>query len=177
MDIEKTVAMVLFVLVHVLTVATIISMLVFMAHVVRSGDDAVERLLRIAAFAAGLLLYLGGRAYGISIPSLMESSLRMAGSLAITLFGILMPMLSGILTALFCIHMMKSDSDIAARGLVLFSSLMSTMFADTYAVLATQVSPDRLRLALPNITFVLGVILYSIFRYKRPSPMPRQVTG
>ncbi|NLS80065.1 MAG: hypothetical protein GXY76_22725 [Chloroflexi bacterium] len=165
-SIERIVSLILFGLIHVLAVSSIIGMVIFIVGVITGEDDGVERLLRAAAAAAGLLIYLGGRAYGLSIPDLMASALEVTKPLIKDLVSIVAPLASGSFVAFFCIQTMKRDSDIGARGIVLFSALVFTMFSDTYAVLASQATPNNLALALPNITFVLGVILYSIFSYK-----------
>jgi hypothetical protein len=62
---------------------------------------------------------------------------------------------------------MKKDDDIATRGLVLFSALIFTMFADSYAASVNGLSSESIRLLLPNATFVIGIIVYSVFTYKR----------
>jgi hypothetical protein len=41
------------------------------------------------------------------------------------------------------------------------------MFADTYAALASLARSGTLALILPNITFVIGVILYAIIGYDK----------
>jgi hypothetical protein len=164
---EEILALILFVLIHLFVVASIIGMIIFIVRVILDGHYAMERLLRVAAAAAGLLIYLGARAYGISVPELMYSSLKITEPLMKGLVGVVAPLASGTFVAWFCLRMMQSHGDIAARGLLLFSSLVFAMFADTYAALAAQATPESLNLALPNITFVLGVILFLIFRYKR----------
>ena len=164
---ENFIAYILWILVHLLVLTALVAMVVFMMQVIKEQNNALERLLRMAAFAAGLLAYLGGRAYGISIPEMMTAALSITKPLTLGFWGVIVPSISGTLVAWFCIHLMRDSSDVAARGLVLFSSFVFTMFTDTYGAIATQVTPSSTRLAPPNITFVLGVILYTIFKYKR----------
>jgi hypothetical protein len=135
----------------------------FIKGVIFDGNDSSERLTRISALVAGLLIYLVGRAFDISIPDLMASSLEQAHPVIEALLGFVVPFITGSFVSWFCIQMMRSSSEIASRGLILFSTLMFTMFVDTYATLALKANPGDLKFALPNITFVLGIILIRIF--------------
>jgi hypothetical protein len=56
---------------------------------------------------------------------------------------------------------MKKDDDIATRVFIFFGTLVIAMFGDAYAT----TTEDKSRL-LPNISFVLSVIMYAILRYK-----------
>lgn len=163
---ETVMSLLLVVLVHLLVIASIGAMLFFLRYVILKNPDAVERLLRVAAFGAGLLAYVGAKALGISIPELMASSLAVAAPLSIGFLGVVFPALAGTFVAWFCLRLMHKDDNVAARGLVLFSAFFFTMFADTYAQMAPQATSTSADLVLPNITFVLGVVLYTIFKYK-----------
>lgn len=163
---ENVMSFLLVVLVHLLVIASICAMLFFLRYVILKNPDAVERLLRVAAFGAGLLAYVGAKALGISIPELMASSLAVAAPLSIGFLGVVFPALAGTFVAWFCLRLMHKDDNVAARGLVLFSAFFFTMFADTYAQMAPQATSTSADLVLPNITFVLGVVLYTIFKYK-----------
>lgn len=164
---EKVMSLLLFGLVHLLVIAAIGAMLVFLWSVVVNNPDVIERLLRVAAFGAGLLAYVGAKALGVSIPELMASALAVVKPLSFGFLGVVFPGLAGTFVAWFCLRLMKKDDNVAARGLVLFSAFFFTMFADTYANLAPQTaSSTSVDLMLPNITFVLGVVLYTIFKYK-----------
>lgn len=163
---EAVMSLLLFVLVQVLVVAAIGAMIVFLYKVIINDPDVIERLLRVAAFGAGLLVYVGAKALGISIPELMISALAVAKPVSFGFLGVVFPALAGTFVAWFCLRLMRKDDDVAARGLVLFSAFFFTMFADTYANMATQATSTNVDLVLPNITFVLGVVLYTIFNYK-----------
>lgn len=164
---ENVMSLLLFGLVHLLVIAAIGAMLCFLWYVVINNPDVIERLLRVAAFGAGLLAYVGAKALGISIPELMASALAVVKPLSFSFLGVVFPGLAGTFVAWFCLRLMKKDDNVAARGLVLFSAFFFTMFADTYANLAPQTaSSTSVDLVLPNITFVLGIVLYTIFKYK-----------
>lgn len=163
---ENVMSLLLVVLVHLLVIASICAMLFFLRYVILKNPDSVERLLRVAAFGSGLLAYVGAKALGVSIPELMASSLAVAAPLSVGFLGVVFPALAGTFVAWFCLRLMHKDDNVAARGLVLFSAFFFTMFADTYAQMAPQATSTSADLVLPNITFVLGVVLYTIFKYK-----------
>lgn len=164
---ETVMSILLFVLVNLLVLAALCAMLFFLRYVILEKSDAVERLIRVAAFGAGLLTYVGAKTMGMSIPELMASALAVAAPLSFGFLGIVFPALAGTAVAWFCLRLMKKDDDVAARVMVLFSAFFFTMFADTYASMATQaVTSTSVDLILPNITFVLGVVFYVILNYK-----------
>ncbi len=164
---EVAMSFLLFVLVNLLVIAALGAMLFFLRYVILDNPDSIERLLRVAAFGAGLLTYVGAKALGVSIPELMASALAVAAPLSFGFLGVVFPALAGTFVAWFCLRLMQKDDNVAARGLVLFSAFFFTMFADTYASMATQaVTSTSVDLILPNITFVLGVVFYTIFKYQ-----------
>lgn len=167
LTVDTVMAYLLFGLVQFLVLAAIGVMIFFLYSVITRGSDPVEKLLRVAAFGAGLLVYVGAQALGMSIPELMGSALSVADPLGFSFLDIVFPGLAGTFVAWFCLRLMRKDDDVAARGLVLFSAFVFTMFADTYVNLAPQaVTSTSVNLMIPNITFVLGVVLYTIFKYK-----------
>lgn len=153
---------------HVLVLAAIVGMAVFLVHVIKDDHDVTERLLRVVAFAAGLLSYLAAKAYGVAIPTLIASALDVTKPLTLGFFGAVIPSMAGTFVAWFCLRLMKNDHDVGKRGLVLFASFIFTMFSDSYTALATKITPEQTGFGLPNMTFVLGIVLYIIFKYKRP---------
>jgi hypothetical protein len=157
-------------LVHLLVLASVVGMIYFLFYVITLNPTPVERLLRVAAFAAGLLIYVGAKALGITIPKLMASAIAVTNPATVGFFGVLVPGLSGTIVAWFCLRLMRQDTDVAARGLVLFATFVFTMFADSYAMMAREATTAAMALVLPNITFVIGVILYTIFKYKPDKP-------
>lgn len=164
---ENVMSLLLFGLVLLLVLAALCAMLVFLWHVILDNPDVIERLLRVAAFGAGLLVYVGAKALGISIPELMASALAVARPLSFGFLGVVFPALTGTFVAWSCLRLMRQDRNVAARGLILFSAFFFTMFSDTFAKLAPQAATSTsVDLMLPNITFVLGVVLYTIFKYK-----------
>ena len=158
---------VLLVLVHVLVIATIILMIVVVINILRRETDSLERLLLSASVAAGFLAYTASRALGISIPTLMSSSLATSSPFGIAALGVVFPSAAGTFVAWFCLRMIKKHLDIATRGALLLTTFIITMFCDVYAALAGEIGVTNGRYALPNITFVLGIVVYTIFTYRR----------
>ena len=156
------------VLVHALVIATILLIVHVCWSMVRSETEPLERLLLIASIAAGFLAYAAARALGLSIPALMASSFQTSSPFGIAALGVTFPSLAGVFVAWFCIRMMKRDHDVARRAALLLSVFIVTMFADMYVALAKDIGLTNPKLALPNVTFVLGMVLYIIFTFKRP---------
>lgn len=92
---ETTIASILFYLIHGLIIAGIAGMIILIVCVVFSGAGGLEKLLRTAAFATALLIYLSGRVYGVSIPDLMKSVLEVGDPKTIALYGVALPSVSG----------------------------------------------------------------------------------
>lgn len=168
-DMESMMATLFCAFTHVLVVAAIVGMGVFIFHVIKDENVAIERLLRVVALAAGLLTYLAGKAYGIAIPALMANALDITKPFTLGIWGAVVPSMAGTFVAWFCLHLMKKNDDVGKRGLVLFTSFIITMFADSYSAIAAKLTPSQTALGLPNMTFVLGIILYLVFKYERPS--------
>lgn len=164
---ETAMSLLLFVLVNLLVLAALGATLVFLRSVILDNPNAVEKLIRVAAFGAGLLTYIGAKTMGISIPELMTSALAVSAPLSFGFVSVVFPALAGTVVAWACLRLMKKDDNVAARVMVLFSAFFFTMFADTYASMATQAATSTsLDLMLPNITFVLGVVFYVILNFK-----------
>lgn len=170
LTVETAMALLLFVLVNLLVLAALGATLVFLKNVILSNPDSIEKLLRGAAFGSGLLIYVASKAMGMSIPELMGSALAVAAPLSFGFLGVVFPAVIGTFVAWYCLRLINQDDNKAARILVLFSAFFFTMFADTYASMATQAATSTsVDLILPNITFVLSVVLYTIFKYESKS--------
>lgn len=175
--VETVMSLLLYVLVNLLVLAALGATLVFVRSVILANPNVVEKLIRVAAFGAGLLTYVGARTMGMSIPELMASALAVAAPLSFGFLGVVFPALAGTVVAGICLRLMKKDDDVAARVMVLFSAFFFTMFADTYANMAAQAwTSTSVDLILPNITFVLGVVFYVILNWK-PEETKRERPG
>jgi len=164
---DQVMSLILCIVVHLLVILSVAGMAYFVFYLVKDEDDVTERLLRSAAAGAGLLAYTAAKAYGLSLPATLSSSLEVTRPLSIGLWGGLLPSMGGTFVSWFALRLMHKDDDVGKRGLVLFTTFVFTMFADSYATLAGEMKPNAFQFALPNISFVLGCVIYLLFCYKR----------
>jgi hypothetical protein len=112
--------------------------------------------------------------------------------LKVGLYEAVIPLTAGASVAWFCLRMIRTSSDIGARAIILVAVLMLTMFADVYAVFAAPLVRDAARsslditfvferneglsaqFALPNLAFVIGLLLFILFRYDKASHKNRE---
>lgn len=152
---------------HVLLIG---SMAFFILAIVADalGDpDRRERVLRIAALAAGALVVLGAQAAGVGYASFTVGALassRGPSALA-AVAAALVPALAGSGLGFFLVRTYKRSTRIGARVLGFIGMLAATAFISIYAQ-ATQTRGVMLgAAALPNASFVVGVILTIIFTF------------
>jgi Ca2+/Na+ antiporter len=113
--------------VHLVVIAAIIGMACYLWYAIRDVEvveeqdryhtkrvDYPEIVLRVVALAAGLILFLVGKVYGLSIPDLMASYLNVRNTFTQTVLTAV-PAATGVSVAWACVRMMQSDSDIGKR--------------------------------------------------------------
>lgn len=128
-----------------------------------------EKLMRSLAAAAGLLIYVGSKSLGVSIPGLMFESLETTVPISVGLLGVAIPSMGGLLIAWYVVRFLNSADAVrnvvGMRVLSLVMTFVFFLYCDSYvATYGKEKSPELVYL-LPNLTFVLSVLLYSIFKY------------
>jgi hypothetical protein len=164
---EKYMSLVLAIVIHLLVVVSIIFMTIFVFRSVFDARDSTEQLIRAGSVGTGLLTYCAARAYGFSVPDLLASAITTVGPVQFGIVGAVVPAATGAFVAGICIRMMNKNETVGRRATLLISTFMFTMFADVYATLAGDISGNAGRYGLPNAAFVLGLMLWTIFRYSR----------
>jgi hypothetical protein len=161
-------------LIHaVLVAAALCQLLLIGAVIARFNRSTQETIMRSSAAVAGVLLYLGAKALGLSIPAFLLEALTQSGAYLTGLAGALAPAAVGFLVAWYVTGYFNSRNErknlIGMRVLALVMAVVFFLFVDTY-VAAYGVAHDAgFRLLLPNLTFTLAVLLYAVFRYH---PLP-----
>jgi len=158
---------VLLLLVHLLIIGTILLLIGVAVGVVVDETSSLERIILSSSLSAGFLAYTAARALGISIPSLLAQSLATSNPFGVAALGLIIPSMCGTFIAWFGLRMMKKDEDVAKRVSLVLGTFIITMFADVYAAMAGEIGLSQGKFALPNITFVLGMVFYTIFTYRR----------
>src|SRR5256885_490771 len=152
---------------HVLLIGSMGSFILAIVADAIADPDRRERVLRIAALAGGALVVLGAQSAGVTYAAFIVDAL--AGthgpSTAAALAATVIPALGGIGLGSFLVRTYKRSTRIGARVLGFVGMLSATAFVGIYAE-ATQTRGVMLGAsALPNVSFVVGVILTIVFAF------------
>jgi hypothetical protein len=131
-----------------------------------------EKFMRGLSAAAGFLIYVGAKAIGISIPDLLFRGLAISYPITIGLLGILFPAIIGYVLAWYVTrHLNSTDAMknvLAMRALTMIVTLVFFLYCDAYLATYGDRNEKDVVLLLPNLTFVLSVLLYTVFKYHPP---------
>lgn len=155
-------------LTNLLIVAAVVAMIAFTVQLILRGRSDLEVAIRSIAAATGFLIYVGSQAVGLSIPSFMLSAIGTANPFTVGFLGVVLPGLAGAIVAWFCLQSIQQTEELGVRMVVLLSTFIVALFGDAYvATLGNDaVTQQGIDLALlPNLTFVVGLSLYVVFRY------------
>jgi hypothetical protein len=150
---------------HVLLVG---SLGLFLAVIVTNAiaePDPRERILRLAALAVGAMVTLGAQAAGVSYAAFTVDALSgaRATSAIAKIAATAVPGLLGAGLGFYIVRTFRRSDRIGMRVLGFVAMLATTAFAAVYAQ-ATQTKGVFLgAAALPNVSFVSGVILCIVF--------------
>lgn len=162
-------------LVHlVLFLAAIGQILLVFVIITRFSSDMQEVIMRALAAACGLLIYIGSKTFGLSIPDLAFQALSTSFPVAIGLVGLVIPSFIGVLVAWYVISYLNSRNVlrkiVGMRVLTLMMTFVFFLYCDSYMATLAPERKGELTYLLPNIVFVLSVLLYAIFKY-HPTPV------
>jgi hypothetical protein len=162
---------------HVVLVAAIIGKCLLIWGVIfEFSPSRAERIMRSIAATCGLLLYLGAKALGVSIPMFLLGALTQSGAYVTGFLGALMPAMLGFLVAWYVTRAFNSRDArknlIGMRVLAMVMSMAFFLYVDCYAAAVDTAHTDGFKMLLPNLTFVLAIMLYATFRY-HPLPAER----
>lgn len=162
------------ILTHLLIIVGILAMFVFVGIMVKAETVWLERIIKASTLVTGLLIYFGAKTVGISIPAIIMSSVQNTNPIIFGLFALILPSLAGIFVSWYCIKNMNRSEIIASRVVILISAFIAVMFGDIYAsTYQLQNTSDTMNTALlPNLTFVVGLMLYVIFKYETRKAVP-----
>jgi hypothetical protein len=116
-----------------------------------------------------VLLYLGAKALGLSIPAFLLQAITQSGSYLTGLAGTIAPAFVGFVVAWYVTGYFNNRNErrnlIGMRVLSMVMAVVFFLFVDTYGA----AHDAGVALLLPNLTFTLAVLLYAVFRYH---PLP-----
>jgi hypothetical protein len=165
------------VLLHAVLIIAALCQLVLVSTVIARFNRSVqETIMRSAASVAGVLLYLGAKALGLSIPAFLLEALTQSGAYLTGLAGALAPALVGFVVAWYVTGYFNSRNErknlIGMRVLTMVMVIVFFLFIDTYVATYSAPHDAGFNLLLPNLTFTLAVLLYAVFHYH---PLPDTV--
>ena len=137
--------------------------------ILRFSSYEHEKLMRGLSAACGLLIYVGSKALGLSIPTFIYESLSTTVPISIGLLGVIAPSVMGFVIAWYVVRYLNSKDAVrnvvGMRVLTMIMTYVFFLYCDAYvATYGTGQSKDFVYL-LPNLTFVLSILLYAIFQY------------
>jgi glucan phosphoethanolaminetransferase (alkaline phosphatase superfamily) len=170
-------AILFLVLTHLFVIVGMLAIAAFITRLVGSEERTVEKIILIAAAMTGFLSYFGAKALGISIPSLMLASAATTNPFTYGLMSVVLPSAAGVFVAWFFVRSLKRSENIARRLVILLSTLILVMFVDVYAATyqINSGASNSLKSLVPNLTFVVAISLYVIFRWEPEEPAKKLV--
>jgi hypothetical protein len=161
---------------HVLLIGAMGCFIVAIVGDAVADPDRRERALRVAALAAGALVAVSAQVGGVSYSAFIVDSLANGGgpSAATAFAASTVPAIGGVGLGWFLVRTYRRSTRIGTRVLGFIGMLATTGFVAIYAQ-ATQTKGVILgAAALPNVSFVVGVILTIVFTF---DPDLRRGTG
>ena len=137
-------------------------------HSVRDKTSAQELLMRVIAVVVGVLIYIGSKAIGVSVPQLAYDAMSPSFPFSVALGGVVFPTLLGFFVSWFIVRHIGGRNEfkdaVTMRVLAMVITLIFFTYVDCWFY-AYSKGGDALQL-LPNLTFILSALLYAIFKYQ-----------
>jgi hypothetical protein len=160
-------ALVFNIILHGLLIGSMGCFIFFVIAGAITEPDARERGLRILALAAGALVAVGAQVVGISYASFIVNALAngRSGGAAAAVVASVAPGVGGIGLGWFLVRTYRRSTRLGTRVLGFIGMLSTLAFVAIYAQ-ATQTKGVVLgAAAIPNVSFVVGVILTIMFKF------------
>lgn len=139
-----------------------------------AGDGLLERMIRFSMLLSGALVVLGAQAAGLSFAQVITDALASSGILTTTA-GVVVPGAAGAGIGAFLVRFTRNGSVFVMRILIFTGMLAAAQFAEIYA---SAVHADGMalgRAVLPNVSFVVGVLLYVALTYDPKNPIKKRL--
>ena len=161
------------IILHLIIISGIFFMIYYSVLIIKSANNDTEKFIRMLSLLTGFLLFLGSKAIGLSLPDTIFRSIVIPQLFSFsTVIQIIIPSCAGTFAAWFLLKFLKRKDrqDVAFRFFLILASLIFMLFAEVYIEvykidsISNQVINRNL---LPNLTFVLALLLYTIFNYHK----------
>ena len=144
-----------------LNIMLIGSMLAFVGACVwgaLADGNVMERMIRFGMLFSGALVVLGAQASGLTFSQLITTSLSGTGAFPVVT-GVVIPGTVGASLGLFLIRSAHNGSIYAFRIMIFVGMLATAQFAELYANALGRHGLELSSTILPNISFVVGILL------------------
>jgi hypothetical protein len=163
----------LVVLLNTLMIGSMLAFIIFCVVAALAADNIPERLIRFGALASGGLVVLGAQAADLSFSQVIESALSDYRPVATTV-GVLASGAAGVGLVRLFLRAAHNGNIFAIRVIIFIGMLAAIQFAEIY-VSAVNVKGFRLGPGiLPNISFVVGILLCIALTYDPNNPEKSQ---
>ncbi|TWP32997.1 hypothetical protein [Leekyejoonella antrihumi] len=158
-------ALVFNILLHALLVLSMLAFLVALLFMAFRTGDGTERLRRCLALFAGAMVVVGAQASGVSFAVFAARSLAHArgASTAAHLFAVIVPAAVGVGLGYYFVRVYRRSEVFGLRMLCFVGMLALAAFAEVYASATHTRGVFLNAAALPNLSFVVGLVLVFVF--------------
>lgn len=153
------------ILLHVLLAGSLLLFLYVIVRLALAANNPMEKAIRILAILAGVLLVLGAGAAGVDYATFTVQSLAGArpASAAASVGTAVVPALIGAAVGFYIIRVYRRSTLKAIRVLCFIGMLTVVAFVQVYAEAAQVQGVILGAAAIPNVTFILGIVLVIVF--------------
>ena len=139
-------------------------------------NDVGELFIRALAVFAGALVILGARAADLSYAEYMIEVLSGVRPVPPAIEGLLtiIPGAVGVAMGWYITHLLSKNDPRAVRVIGLVGMLAIASFAHAYLLAFDTNGLEIGKLALPNVLFVTGLVLWIVFKYPYPGQRSRR---
>jgi hypothetical protein len=149
---------------HLLLIGTILALLVGIVLVAFRKVSPMERLIRTFAMVAGVLVAFGANAAGVDFARFSLSALE-AVTPEGTLTATLVPGAAGIAIGTYLVRSYRKSRDLGVRVMSFLGMLAVASFMQVYAVVTDTKGFFLGAAAIPNVAFVVGIILSIVLQF------------
>jgi hypothetical protein len=136
------------------------------------ADNGLERLIRIGALFSGGLVVLGAQLRGVGFAQFIVSSLSNAGAIGMTT-GVVLSGAAGATAGRMLLKITLSGNIFAIRVMIFIGMVAATQFAEIYIAEFSAHGFALGSAVVPNIAFVVGILLSIALTYDPKNPTVR----
>jgi len=168
------VSFVLNLLLHLLLTSSLLIFGYFLYWTILESGDRFESLLRAGTALSALLVILGGRLAGLNVAELTVKALSDVSPLTLVA-STATPGAAGIALGWYLIRRFQHSGNIAKRIMIFVGIIAVAQFILVYLETLREQGTDLSPAVIPNVAFVVGIILYVALTYEaRPRTTTRE---